>query len=498
MIISTGWVLPIGKALSQVEDGAFGFFNEALLFSQTNPGGSARIQGIGGAQMALGGDISSIYSNPAGLGLYNRSEFSITPAINFYQTTSTFLGNSLDNSGTKFVIGNLSLVFNRTRDDLIPGAWRGGSFGISINRINDFNRTFTYEASNPNNSIIDSFIQQAEGLTPSQLTGLTGFAFDHFLINPIGNGNNSYDSFVLGFPNQRERVNASGSQYQWSFSYGGNLADKFYFGLGLGINTLSYEQTKTFEETEYFDSNFPNDPEILSELSTRESLDINGIGINGTFGLMFRPIDRIRVGISVVTPTAYTIDDESDFDLFTEYNNYLFVPEDTTLNQIFSLSDIFVSDYSLTVPWRFNTGAAFFFSKNGFISADLEFVNYGNIKLGSDDFPPEADNTTINNLYQSTVNFKVGAEYRLKALRLRAGFAHLGDPFAINDGGDRSKTNISGGFGFRNALFYGDFAIVASIFDSLYSPYSLAGSSSPRVTVENQITSAVLTFGLFF
>ncbi|MCZ6898831.1 MAG: hypothetical protein O7F74_01200, partial [Bacteroidetes bacterium] len=350
MIISMGWVLPIGSALSQVEDGAFGFFNEALLFSQTNSGGSARIQGIGGAQMALGGDISSIYSNPAGLGLYNRSEFSITPAINFYQTTSTFLGNSLDNSGTKFVIGNLSLVFNRTKDDLIPGAWRGGSFGISINRINDFNRTFTYEASNPNNSIIDSFIQQAEGLTPSQLTGLTGFAFDYFLINPIGNGNNSYDSFVLGFPNQRERVNASGSQYQWSFSYGGNLADKFYFGLGLGINTLSYEQTKTFEETEYFDPNFPNDPEILSELSTRESLDINGIGINGTFGLMFRPIDRIRVGISVVTPTAYTIDDESDFDLFTEYNNFFYVPEDTTLNQIFSLSDIFVSDYSLTVP----------------------------------------------------------------------------------------------------------------------------------------------------
>ncbi|MCZ6901226.1 MAG: long-chain fatty acid transporter, partial [Bacteroidetes bacterium] len=195
---------------------------------------------------------------------------------------------------------------------------------------------------------------------------------------------------------------------------------------------------------------------------------------------------------------AYTIDDESDFDLFTEYNNFFYVPEDTTLNQIFSLSDIFVSDYSLTVPWRFNAGAAFFFSKNGFISADLEFVNYSNISLGSNDFSTVADNTTIENLYKSIVNFKVGAEYRFKALRFRAGFAHLGDPFAIDDGGDRSKTNISGGIGFRNALFYGDFAIVASKFDSLNSPYSLAGSSSPRVTVENQITSAVLTFGLFF
>ncbi len=45
------------------------FVDNALLFSRTVPGGSARIQSIGGAQVSLGGDYSSAFSNPAGLGM---------------------------------------------------------------------------------------------------------------------------------------------------------------------------------------------------------------------------------------------------------------------------------------------------------------------------------------------------------------------------------------------------------------------------------------------
>ncbi len=50
------------------------FVDNALLFSRTQPGGSARIQALGGTQISLGGDYSSALSNPAGLGMYNKSE----------------------------------------------------------------------------------------------------------------------------------------------------------------------------------------------------------------------------------------------------------------------------------------------------------------------------------------------------------------------------------------------------------------------------------------
>ena len=49
------------------------YVEEALLISRIRSGGTARIQAMGGVQNALGGDISSAFYNPAGLGMYNRS-----------------------------------------------------------------------------------------------------------------------------------------------------------------------------------------------------------------------------------------------------------------------------------------------------------------------------------------------------------------------------------------------------------------------------------------
>ncbi|HSI90897.1 MAG TPA: hypothetical protein VK927_07240 [Adhaeribacter sp.] len=62
---------------------------DALRYSRTDFGGTARVQALGGAQTALGADISNTTVNPAGLGLYRRSEFSITPSLSFNNAEST-------------------------------------------------------------------------------------------------------------------------------------------------------------------------------------------------------------------------------------------------------------------------------------------------------------------------------------------------------------------------------------------------------------------------
>src|SRR6478609_10190723 len=98
--------------------GAFsqGFVENALLFSRTKPGGSARIQAMGGAQVALGGDYSSALANPAGLGMYNRSEFTFSPAINTYNTEAEHLGTNSSNSKSVFNIPGLSYVHHLSDD----------------------------------------------------------------------------------------------------------------------------------------------------------------------------------------------------------------------------------------------------------------------------------------------------------------------------------------------------------------------------------------------
>src|SRR5688572_19346496 len=93
-----------------------GFVENALLFSRTKPGGSARIQAMGGAQISLGGDFSSALSNPAGLGMYNRSEITFSSAFNTYSTDSEHLGTKSDDSKNVFNIPGFSVVFHMPRE----------------------------------------------------------------------------------------------------------------------------------------------------------------------------------------------------------------------------------------------------------------------------------------------------------------------------------------------------------------------------------------------
>src|SRR5690349_22893057 len=68
---------------------------DALRYSYlTQPGGTARNQAIGGAGASLGGEFSSLFINPAGLGFYKSADFLLTPSLSFKKPNSTYLGNS--------------------------------------------------------------------------------------------------------------------------------------------------------------------------------------------------------------------------------------------------------------------------------------------------------------------------------------------------------------------------------------------------------------------
>ena len=83
---------------------AYGYYKDVLKFSNNFSGGSARIQGIGGASSSLGGDISSISINPAGLGFFNRGVFSITYDYTNKSYNSGYLGDPANNKNIDNVI----------------------------------------------------------------------------------------------------------------------------------------------------------------------------------------------------------------------------------------------------------------------------------------------------------------------------------------------------------------------------------------------------------
>ncbi len=488
-------------AEAQVQSGSFGYYQDALRFSQRNHIGTARFAAMGGSGSVLGGDISSTILNPAGLGFYNRSQFVFTPSLNFKQFDTNFLSSNTNSEETNLNIANLGLVINFNKSDFIPGGWRGGSLAITFNRTNDFREQITYSGQNNGSSIIDAMLDRADGFFPEELVGIEQVGYDHFLINPLPGAEDFYLSPVEGFPAQQEQLRRTGFTNQINVAFGGNYDDKIYVGGGIGIVTTDHTFSRIY--TENFQST------ALSSFNIDERFDVSGTGFNGNLGVIIRPIDEIRFGLSITSPTWYNFNEESDAIYNSEYNNFdastfldngnRVILEDTVLNSLQTSTPLFVSDYNLRTPARINAGIAFFIGKNGFITADLERLNYSNANVSSVDFIADNDNQTIENIYQSVTNFRLGGEYRYQIFRFRAGFASLGDPTNESfDGIDRSRSVVSGGVGLNFGKYFLDFAYSQTRFDDSFTSYTFVDGVGPTAQIENKLTNARISFGLNF
>ena len=488
--------------------GAFaqsGYYEDAFRFSRTNPSGSARIIGIGGTQYSLGGDVSNIAGNPAGLGFFRKSEASLSFGYADWKVDTKYLGQSKTYNTSNFTLPNASYVMASPKADMESGAFKGGAFGLSFQRLANFNTEYGYYSDQlGESSIIDFYLQDAFGIPETQIEnyGLTGLAYQTYQINPIAfdqNGNaienpDTYDSFVLGLPFQDENITQEGSANQMTFSYGANFNHKIFVGGGLGIRSLNFSSFKTYNEE------FVDEPLVSSTL--RENLYINGIGVNVNLGLIYKPVDYLNLGFVFQSPTWYSLNEEYEAAMTAKYDNYYFEEEDITLGQQDAISDLVISNYGLNTPLKIGGGATFFVGKNGFISADLDWVDYSAGRIKSNDFNEGPDNEVIKSIYSSTINYRIGGEARFNVMRLRAGYAYFGDPYADSPGFDQSTQQFSGGIGAKINAFSIDLAVVNQKYSGLYRSYQVLDENGfnygPITEMENSITSGVLTVGFSF
>ncbi len=492
----------------------------ALRFSQTYIGGSARMNGLGGAQTSLGGDISAASGNPAGLGFYNRSEFSISPSLLFGNASSTYLGNSSEIDNTHFGIGNLGIVFNNTKDDIIPGKWRGGSFAISMNRINNFNSKILYRGENGTDDFIDYAIENGnleldEGIYPNDdnISPISQLFWEAYLIdlfpwfdengNPITDPNTGdtldiYDTILNPVSpddpaTQRETITRKGSQLQWNFAYGGNFGDKLYLGAKLGFTTIDFEETREYNEIR------PRaDQDMISDYTYTEIRDISGAGFFASLGIIYRPINMVTLGLSYTTPTLYSLNERLINEMVANWNNYVYVDGEDPLNTEIPRPFENSFNFRLQTPQRLNGGATVFFGKSGFITADVEWVDYGANKLRDDLNELSPENDVINSAFTSAVNLRVGGEFRYDVARFRAGFAHYGNPYLNNNFDDGTITFITGGAGLRFQKFYTDLSVVYSTSQESFSPYIFGDGTGPVADVDESSVDVMLTIGFTF
>jgi len=526
-IMFAGIAISAWSASAQVADGSLGYYQDARIFSQTSPvyGSTARMQGLGGAQISLGADMSSAGSNPAGLGFFNRSVLSFTPSMTFNNSDASYFGNTISTYKNNFNFANLGMVFNSNKGDYTNEKFKGGSFAITFNRSNNFNSEVFYQGRNTSNSIVDSFV---EGANNDLSDAYIDYAFGQFLIEnadgylyqkgadgrtyiyPDGDfdgytslvGTNSYDGYL---PRQIERITTKGGQSALNFAWGGNYDDRVYFGAGLSFESVRYSRIRTYTEDSFRDVD-GNQDDLLYKIQIQDELTIDGSGVGFNGGLIVRPVDFVTLGLSYKSPTYYSLNDESGFTFATDWNeNYSYYNGTNSegdsvfydMGSYKETSDLTMSQYNLKTPGKLSLGATFFLGKVGFISGDVEFVDYTRSQLKSNDFSVVADNQTIKNLYTNTMNFRIGSEFRYDDFRFRAGYAFFGDAFANNDSFDGRSQNVSFGLGYRSRDYFIDLAVVNRKSFDAYSPYQIS-TGTPIADIEQRTNTVSATIGFNF
>ncbi len=491
-----GWS---GTALAQNEE-------DALRYTRLGLQGSARIQGIGGAQTALGADISSMSVNPAGLGMFRRSEASLSLGFTNNNTDARFMGSSRPDERTTFNIPQAGVVFSNRKDDNEGGDWRGTTFGIGISRLSNFNSRIMYggQTSNTSPGLVEYIYESAlnngytvESLTEEYNTGylsLPGLAFGTYLLDELEDAQGKYylPAERFGALNISEELDRRGSQNQFDLAFGTSFRDRVYLGASLGIVTSSFTQERIYRESEA-------DPDTdFSSLELRDEFTTEGAGINLKVGVIVRPIDALRFGVSVQTPTAYSFTETYDRSLYSTFEGLGGIENYSAHEMPGEFS------YQLHTPFKANTGVAVFVGKYGFITADAEYVDYSGMRFREDGDDSGYSNyfsdvnSNINDTYKSAMNYRIGAEGRYEVFRLRAGYNISGDPYK-NSSFDGAVNTLTLGAGVRLQNYYADIAYARSTGKSRYAPYTFDDPSyNPVVDLDQKQNNVMFTVGLNF
>jgi hypothetical protein len=463
---------------------------EAMRYSYTGTGGTARTIGVGGAFGAMGGDYSVVNINPAGIGMYKKGEFTISPSFSSVNSSAYLAGqnNRVDRSKNALGLDNLGIVITNRKGT--------SSFSIGMTKIADLNKNFAYSGKSIG-SITERFKERANGKKVDNLDDFEAYAAYNVGAIFDADSNRIYESDFNQFdsPGKTQRVSQAGYINELSFSWAANKNDKLYYGISIGVPFINFEEVKTYEETDPSNAN-----PIFTSLKYDEYLQSSGVGVNLKAGVVLQPIKGLRIGGAIHTPTYYNIND--DYNTSLVYNYY--DGKDYSYNYQ-SPDGSFKYQYNTPAKLIGSLGYLYNFGPvKGFINGDVEYVDYN---TGRFDFTAYSDdpsertytddiNEEIEQYLGSALNFRLGTELGYKKLRLRAGIENAQDPVSANQNKIRT---LSYGIGYRDNNFFIDFAYRTRNNTEGYVPYVLIDPARETlVNTEVTMSKAVATLGFKF
>jgi long-subunit fatty acid transport protein len=457
---------------------------DALRYSQITFGGTARYNAMGGSFGALGGDFSTLSSNPAGIALFRRNEITLTPSIirQMVNSKSNNVTNNTDNTAFKFQNAGFVWVFNPFNSD---SKWRYMSAGFGYNRLADFSSSMNMNVNNASGSLTDVFLQHANGVNSSDLDPFNeGLAYNTYLIDNPKGGKEYFSNFQKNNVNQSKSLQTGGGMGETVLSVGGNYAGKLYLGVTLGFQNINYTETSSYAERSGADSS------KISSFKFDQNLSTSGTGINFKIGAIYRCTEWMRIGAAFHSPTSLSLNDRYSSSMVVNFKDS--TSRDASPDGNYT--------YKLITPPRFIGSLGFVISKKGLLNLDYEFVNYAYSHLSSTDAGVfDGSNNFIQQNYSATSNIRIGGEWRMfNFLSLRAGFAYYGNPYNSRINVNASRKSYSAGLGFREKNFYVDFAYVLMQYSDNYFLNDPTYTHADPIANSFSSGRTMITFGFKF
>ncbi len=457
---------------------------DAMRYSQLTFGGTARFASMAGSMGALGGDISTLSFNPAGIAIFKKTEVSITPSVFSQTTTSTYNSNTSSDSKLNFNLGNIGLVASiNLMSDKNTSGWENINFGFGYNRTNNFHNRMDIQGNNKTSSLLDVFVTNANGHTSANFDKFsTDLAWQTYLFNP-STDSTAYLQYTHVVPNygikQKKSVETSGSMGETVISFGGNYKSKIYLGGTIGIVRVRYNELSTYEEIDEKDT-IPN----FKSFTYGQDLATSGNGVNLKLGAIIRPNDWFRVGVAIHTPTSLNLKDSYSSSMKSNLDG---VSYDTVSPQG-------SFDYRVTTPFRAIGSLGFIINKMAILNVDYEYVDYSYAQLHSSPNVFSDVNKVIRDKYTSTGNLRVGGEVRLDPIAIRVGYALYGSPFKANENKNASRSSYTAGIGYRQDYYFIDFAYV----HTQYTEFNYLYTTPKATSVENKYKNSSFMLSLGF
>lgn len=513
---------------------------DAAKFTGKDLNGTARFVGMGGAMGALGGDISTIGTNPAGIGIYRSNDIMTSFSFSAYGMESSYIGHEkrMFNSNlnnTHWSYDNIGFVLSTKIGNYTPV--RFVNFGFNYHKSKSFYKNMGMDALlnvGPKNEIVSQtwqMAQQANGIRNSEfMEGREAFRDNEIgwlsilgwqgnLIAETGDkdsdGGNVYKSIINEIPYATFYSEERGGIDQYDFNVALNINDRAYLGFTIGAYDVDYSKYSRYDE------DYENGKGAGYFLQSWNR--ISGSGFDFKIGAILRPFESspFRIGMAVHTPTFYKLTLTTSAFLGSDlYYDGAEVTKPVDIDTQQAVGDMDRS-YRLRTPWTYNLSLGYTVGSSLAVGAEYEYEDYSTMYFSypkNGGMYPKGSGMSYENdqtsMLKGVHTVRVGAEYKvIPQFAFRLGYNYSSAAIeklaykdlpvnSINTDTDYANTkalnNYTLGIGYRGSLIYADLAYQYSTYKEDFYAFTDPDDFLNKTKVTNTRSQVLLTVGMRF